>query len=612
MRFPFEPPCAYPVALARRLPTGRPPGRRFGHRPDRRPGCWPRLARPVLPAGALIVLLGCSALPMAAPGTAAAQERSSAAGEGGAFDGELMYELMIAELAGRRGRLDLATEGYLAASERSADPRVADRAARLAMFARRWPDAERAARRWMSLEPAAAEAHDILGRALLLQGEGEAAAEAYVTRIGMASEAARSETIRELVATLQGDDPERVMRVVEALAEAYPEEAEAHLGIARFALAGNDRERALEAVDAALSADARSVDAQLMRARILLASGRAEEAFERLEAALGEAPDDVRLRLGRAQLLAESGRTEAALAEFATLHEAAPDDADVQLTIGLLALDAGRVEPARRYLEALLETGEYADQANFYLARIEDGEENRREAIARYEAVQPGQLYADARMRAAELFALEGDLERGRSRLRDLAAEYPDPALQPRLLLAEGRMLQRAGNPAEAVTVLSGGLERFPENADLLYARALAADGAGDPDALERDLERLIAMEPDNAHALNALGYHLADADRRLDEAQTLLEKAIELEPDDAAILDSLGWLRYRQGRLDEAVVLLRRALAALPDGEIAAHLGEVLWMQGEREEARAIWERALDRSPDDDVLRRVVRKFID
>ena len=588
------------------------------------PPRWPRLARPVLPATALIVLLGCSALPMAAPGTARAQEPAGAGaddslGQGGAeraergaFDGALMYELMIAELAGRRGRLDLATEGYLAASERSSDPRVADRAARLAMFARRWAGAERAARRWIALDANAPDAHDILGRALLLQGEGEAASEAYVTLIELSSGEARGSAIRELAGTLQGDDPERVMLVMEALAEAYPDESEAHLGIARLALATNDRGRALNAVDAALESDASSVDAQLLRARILLASGRAEEAFERLESVLAETPDDVRLRLGRAQLLAESGRTEAALAEFERLHETAPDDADVQLTIGLLALDGGRIEPARRYLESLLATGEYADQANFYLARIEDGEENRRQAIAFYEAVQPGQLYADARLRAAELYALEGDLEQGRTRLRDLAAEYPDPALQPRLLVTESRMLQRAERAVEAVDVLSDGLERFPENADLLYARALAADGAGDPDTLERDLERLIEMEPDNAHALNALGYHLADGNRRLDEAETLLEKAVELEPDDAAILDSLGWLRYRQGRLDEAAELLTRALEALPDGEIAAHLGEVLWMQGKRDEAREVWNAALDRSPDDEVLRRVVRKFVD
>jgi len=584
----------------------------------------------VLSGVALAVLLGCSAMPMT-PGIARADEvAGDPVADPRPFDGDLMYELMIAELAGRRGQLDVATEGYLAAAIRSDDPRVADRAARLAMFGRRWPDAERAARRWIELDGEARDAREVLARALLLQGNDAGAAAEYVALVGMVaasdgSEAAettadgsgdappptRAEVLRGLFGTLGEEDPARAAVVMQALAEAYPEEAEAHLGVARLALAANDREAALEAVERALARDAGNADGQLIRARVLLASGRADDAFDGLDTAVEANADDVPLRLGRARLLAEAGRSEDALAEFERLHELAPDDGDVLLTIGLLALEAGRVDPARRYLESLLASGAHADQANFYLARIDDDADARASAIDRYEAVGPGPLYADARIRAAELLALGGDLQIGRERLESLAAEIPDPSLAPRLLVAESRMLQQAGESAAAVDVLSGGLERFPEDPNLLYARALAADGAGDPDTLERDLARLIEMEPDNAHALNALGYHLADADRRLDEAATYLEKAVALEPDDAAILDSLGWLRYRQGELAEAEELLRRALALYPDGEIAAHLGEVLWMRGDRDAARAVWDEALVESPEHEVLQRVMKKFV-
>lgn len=591
-----------------------------------------RAARRVLSGVAVAILLGCSAMPMS-PGTARADVSADAAAERD-FDGDLMFELMIAELAGRRGQLDVATERYLAAAMRSDDPRVADRAARLAMFGRRWADAERAARRWIELDDAARDAREVLARALLSQDEGEAAAAEYVALVAMvpaADEGAddealadgaatgsadeappltRAEVLRGLIASLREERPERAGTVLEALAEAYPDEAEAQLGVARLALAANDRDAALAAVERALAAEPGNVDAQLLRARVLLASGRADDAFDGLEAALEADPDDVQLALGRARLLAEAEREEEAFAEFERLHELAPEDGDVLLTIGLLALEAGRVEPARRYLESLLASGAHADQANFYLARIDDDARDRASAISHYEAVGPGPLYADARLRAAELVALEGDLAGGRARLERLAQELPDPNFAPRLLVAESRMLQQAGDPEEAVSVLSEGLEEYPENADLLYARALAADGAGDPDTLESDLYRLIEMDPDNAHALNALGYHFADGDRRLEEAETYLEKAVALEPDDAAILDSLGWLRYRQGRFAEAEELLRRAYALYPDGEIAAHLGEVLWVQGEREEARAVWNAALEETPDDEVLLRVVKKF--
>jgi len=588
-----------------------------------------RTAGRALSGVAVAILLGCSAMPMA-PGVVHADDSAASA----KFDGDLMFQLLIAELAGRRGQLGVAMEGYLAASARSDDPRVADRAARLAMYGRRWPEAEEAARRWIELDDGARDAREVLARSLLLQGKDKSAAKAYVALVALipagdgASDgdrsagdetppagetlegASRAEVLRGLVASLQEEDPSRAIVVADALADAYPTEPEAHLGVARLALRANDRERALSAADAALAQEAGNGDAQLLRARVLLASGRADDAFESLETALASNPDDVGLRLGRARLLAETDRTEEAAAEFERLHELAPDDADAMLTIGLLSLDADRAEPARRYLETLLLTGEHGDQANFYLARLDDRDGERASAIGHYDAVQPGPMYADARIRAAELVAQGGGLEAGRTRLRDLGAELPDPTLLPRLIVAESRMLQRAEDPASAVDVLTQGLERFPDDGDLLYARALAADGAGDTETLERDLEQLIEMQPDNAHALNALGYHLADADRRLEEAAVLLEKAVALEPEDAAILDSLGWLRYREGRYEEAVELLRRAYALYPDGEIAAHLGEVLWAQGKREEARAIWDAALAETPDDAVLLRVVAKF--
>lgn len=601
------------------------------------------LGRRALSAVALGVLLGCSAMPIA-PVLAQSDQTDSRSADGAPFDGDLMYELLIAELAGRRGKLDVAMKGYLAATERSDDKRVADRAARLAMFSRRWAEAERAASRWVELDPEARDGREVLARALLMQGKSDAAADAYVALVDMSpattndagetqadatdsgempdadaladgtasASMSRKEVLRGLVATLQGEDPSRAAVVVDALVEAFPEEAEAHLGKARIALASNDREVALSAVDAALEREPANADGLLLRARILIASGRADEAFAELDHAVEVTPGDVSLQLGQAQLLAEAGRIDTALAAFEQLHDLASDNADVLLTIGLLALDADRPEPAQRYLESLLETGEYADQTHFYLARIDDAAGEYDSAIEHYRAVQPGQLYADARIRAAELQAIGGDLEGGRTGLRDLAAELPDPALAPRLSLAEARMLQQAGRADEAVVVLSDALERFPEDGNLLYARALAADGAGTPEVLEQDLARLIEMEPDNAHALNALGYHLADEDRELDRAANYLEKAVKLEPDDAAILDSLGWLRYRQGALEEAADLLRRALDLYPDGEIAAHLGEVLWMQGNEQEARIVWDAALIEAPNHEVLLRIVKKFVE
>ncbi|MFK7891557.1 MAG: tetratricopeptide repeat protein [Granulosicoccus sp.] len=187
-----------------------------------------------------------------------------------------------------------------------------------------------------------------------------------------------------------------------------------------------------------------------------------------------------------------------------------------------------------------------------------------------------------------------------------------NPVLQPRLISAESRMLQNADKADEALEVLSQGLEQYPDNGDLLYSRALTADSTGNPDLLIDDLSRLIELEPDNAHAMNALGYHYADNNIELDKAEELLSKAIELLPADPAILDSVGWLRYRQGRIDEAIALLREAFKLLPDPEIAAHLAEALWINGAQAEAEVLLTQALLDSPDDDNLLRVKRQYLE
>ncbi len=137
------------------------------------------------------------------------------------------------------------------------------------------------------------------------------------------------------------------------------------------------------------------------------------------------------------------------------------------------------------------------------------------------------------------------------------------------------------------------------------------AEKLGRIDLLEADIRAILKTEPDNAHALNALGFTLADQTDRYEEAYGYLKRAIEIMPDDAAIIDSWGWVHYRLGQYDEAIRLLRKALSRLEDAEIAAHLGEVLWVSGKQQEAREVWQRALQKSPDDPMLQKVMQRFL-
>jgi tetratricopeptide (TPR) repeat protein len=179
-----------------------------------------------------------------------------------------------------------------------------------------------------------------------------------------------------------------------------------------------------------------------------------------------------------------------------------------------------------------------------------------------------------------------------------------------RIYLVDGQILRDAGRPQEAIKVFTSGLEELPENADLLYARAMTAERMGNYGSMEKDLKKILARDPDNVDALNALGYSLADHTRRYKEALNYIKRALELRPDNYFVLDSMGWVHYRLGHYKEAVQYLRRALDASADSEIAAHLTEVLWVMGDKQAAREVWDKALKGAPGNKVLLDVMNRL--
>jgi tetratricopeptide (TPR) repeat protein len=178
-----------------------------------------------------------------------------------------------------------------------------------------------------------------------------------------------------------------------------------------------------------------------------------------------------------------------------------------------------------------------------------------------------------------------------------------NPQRREQLYGLEADLLIQAGVLDAAVQVLNQALEEAPASTSLLYARSMLREQQGNLALMEKDLRAIIASDPDNATAINALGYSLANRTERYTEAMALISQALVLQPDEPAILDSMGWVLYRTGRYEEALEYLTRAYAAFPDPEVAAHLGEVLWVTGNTDAATAIWRGALIKDPDHEIL---------
>jgi len=554
-------------------------------------------------SGAMSVLLvGCSAVPIV-PRVASAQESFDSQ------DSQLFYELLVSELAIRRGELEVAAEGYLSATKRTDDPRVAERATQLAIYYRDWPRAESVAKRWLSLNPEATAAYQSLAQIQLRQSDQAGAVEAFSGWIDASDD--RDSTLRTINDQLgQERDPQFANNISTELSELYPDEALIHAGAANRALAAGLRSAALASAEEALKLDSTLVDAYLIKAQVQIIEGQSQSALVTLQNAVDAQPDSLPLHIGFAQLLVDNESYDRAGPILDRAGELSQGDSDTWLSLGLLALQSARYNQAKKFLDGVLVDDPLNERANHFLGRIADTQQDSEAAIAYFDAVPQGEFFINSRLRSAELTGELGDVDGALTRLRELRSLAVDTDIKIELISSESRILQQADQGDKAIAVLTDGLETYPSNTALLFNRALAGERNGHDEILEKDMAAILELEPDNAYALNALGYHYVVRNKRLDDAAKHLERASSLEPEDAAIMDSLGWLRFRQGKLEAAHKLLTEAYTLLPDAEIAAHLGEVLWEMGDESAAREVWDKALADEPTHEVLNAVINRF--
>jgi tetratricopeptide (TPR) repeat protein len=213
-----------------------------------------------------------------------------------------------------------------------------------------------------------------------------------------------------------------------------------------------------------------------------------------------------------------------------------------------------------------------------------------------------------AQARYSGVLVKQGKMDEARKHLQSITPRNDAQRIQ--LVQAEANLLRESQAYQDAYNLLGKSLEGAPDSVDLLYDQAMIAEKIERFDVLERNLRRVVELQPDHAHAYNALGYTLADRNQRLPEARKLIEKALELAPQDAYIIDSLGWVLFRMGNTAEAVKTLRRAFALRQDAEVGAHLGEVLWADGKRDEAQKIWSDLLKGHPANETLRGTLKRL--
>ncbi len=522
---------------------------------------------------------------------------------------ELIYQLLAGEIAGKQGQVEVATGHYLKASELSSDSKIAARTAKIALFAKNYNQALGAVNRWLELEPNSPEAHQVAGVLQVRMGNSQKAAEHFIAVIDQAE---APEVSFSQLGLLLGREKvtDADIEVMTLLRRHYPNSIYAHRGYAELAYRGKRYDAAYAAIEDALRIDPKDQISRVLQNQILLATGKVDQGLQGMQSLLAASPDDFDLRHIYARMLVKAKRYDQALTEYEKVIVAEPGDLDLLYSKALLEVELKHYDKARISLKQLLQSPLHRSDAVYYLGRVNEEQKEYEQAIGWYSKIHEGEYYFEAQSRVADMLASMGHLPEAREHLARVRNRIDNEALQIRLYLREGQLLREAGAYQESFDFYNQTLKKFPDNTDLIYARAMVAEKLGHLDWLERDMHWILEREPDNATALNALGYTLADTTERYDEALGYIQKALELRPDDPAILDSMGWVNYRMGNYDEAERYLRKALATLEDAEISSHLGEVLWAQGEHENAKKTVRNALKAAPKDSRLLELKKRF--
>jgi len=518
---------------------------------------------------------------------------------------DILFKFLVGEVAVQRGAIGIAQSAYLDLARETRDPRIARRAAEVALVARDQTGALEATRMWAGSEPESLRAKQTL--AALLLNEGKLAEAEPILRDLVKADSANA--FLHLSALMgKARDTQAGLALVQVLAADYPNLPEARFAVGQAAANAGQFDTAIEALKLADALRPGWEPAALMRAQILAKTSRAD-ALAFMRAFLAAHTDARDVRLAYARTLVNANQFPEARAEFTRLTQDFPRNAEVSLAAGLLSLQMGDLDTARDLLTQTLDYNpREPDTVYYYLGQVAEQQKQPDAAAAHYARVQGGNYLVPARARQAALLAQAGKLDAARTLLRDTKGETD--AQNIRLVQAQAELLRNGKQHAAEFDTLSEGLKRFPDAPDLLYDRAMAAEKLDRLDVLETDLRRVIALRPGDAQAYNALGYTLADRTDRLTEAVSLLDKALSLAPNDPFILDSVGWAQFRTGNLARAQEYLERAFKMRPDPEIAAHLGEVLWAMGQRDAAGKLWQSSLQSHPQNEVLLETLRRL--
>lgn len=550
---------------------------------------------------ALLVFAGCASMPEDGVATDGPLREPTVLSQ------ELLYEILVGEISAQRGNTEESVSALLRAAETARDSRLAARATQLAVKARKLEEARAAATIWIELDPDETRASDALIRILLGLGRSEEVIERLEETLRKAGGEV-GPVFRRIAQMLGYPEVGDGLTLYDRLLRQHPGVFEAHLGRAYVARRHKEPEIAILATEEALRLSPGNERAASIKMELLIAGDDHQGLSDFADLFLATHPEATTFRFQYGRHLVDMGELDGASEHLLIVVEEEPKNSEALFTLALVSAEREDEAVAVGYLERFVELQPASDIARLYLAELETKLGHYQRAKKWYRSLTGEEHRLQAQLGLAKILNEQHGVDSAIEYLQGVEPESEDQYEE--LILTGEVMLRQAGRLTDAKEMLDRALIEQPDNPRFLYDRGLVTAIMGRLEEHEQDMRRLIEIEPENAHAYNALGYTLADKTDRLDEALRLISRALELRPDDPFILDSIGWVHFRLGNHKQAIGYLKHAFDLVPDPEIAAHLGEVIWASGKKERAREIWSESYNENPDSAVLKETMQRL--
>lgn len=537
-----------------------------------------------------------------------------------ALTAPIVYEILAADIALQRQQPDAAYATYQSLAAQTGDARLARRATEIAIMSGALPNALDSARLWARLDPNLPDARKALDTLLLANGRISEVEPALRRQL---AQARQTHTLDSAYRQLQSKllnlpNHAAAWALLQCLSAPDLENAQARLTRARLAHDAGQQQVATDEAVAALRLAPDNIEAVLACVQLQQQQpGGRQRASALLNSYLQRHPDDLRALKALGLLQIASEQTRAAIDTLQRVQAAEPQDPATLYTLAQLYNQLRDYPHAVDALQRYVALPDHIERDNgnalLFLAEIAQQQHDLDAAIQQLERVPPNSpVHFEAQVTRASLLArLVGRPGAGLAILHRLS---PQTTRQRQLLkITQAQILRDAGRFHDAFSVLDAAVHQSRSRADtldLLYDHAIAAEKINRLDILEKDLTQLINARPDDGNAYNALGYTLADHNKRLPEALALIEKANRLLPNNPQILDSLGWVYFRLGRLRESLDIFARLWEKSPETELGCHYGEVLWAHGDQAAARDVWRQARRQAPHNELLQSTLKRL--